>query len=212
MSELEGGPEDGAEHQGGRAAPPGGPGGRASVESAGGSPGVGMGAEGGDSAGGPSTWPESPQGQEGDVPQPLEHDAVVPPRSPLFYAQNALRYERQQLIRNYQDAYDCRLIVVVDQIFHYSVQLFEELLFNASPEQDLHLLLWSPGGDGEVAVRLVRSAQARCRALTVIVPDIAKSAATLLILGADRILMGPTSDLGPVDPQFQVSEFEVVSA
>jgi hypothetical protein len=56
------------------------------------------------------------------------------------------------------------------------------------------------------------AAQARCARLTVIVPDYAKSAATLLALGAHEILMGPTSDLRPVDPQFQLSEFDLVSA
>ena len=45
-------------------------------------------------------------------------------------------------------------------------------------------------------------AQSRCRKLTVIVPDQAKSAGTMFVLGADRVYMGPTSDLGPVDPQF----------
>lgn len=49
---------------------------------------------------------------------------------------------------------------------------------------------------------VLRSAQARCTTFSVAVPDQAKSAATLLALGADQILMGPTSDLGPVDPQF----------
>ena len=63
-------------------------------------------------------------------------------------------------------------------------------------------MLDSPGGDGEIAVRLVRAAQARCNELTVIIPDQAKSAATLLTLGADHILMSPSSDLGPIDPQF----------
>ena len=100
---------------------------------------------------------------------------------------------------------------MIDAIFSVSIELFEELLFNASPDQDLHLMLVSPGGDGEVAVRLVRAAQARCRWLTVIVPDYAKSAATLLALGAHEILMGPTSDLGPVDPQFEFDD-ELVSA
>lgn len=37
--------------------------------------------------------------------------------------------------------------------------------------------------------------------MTIIVPDQAKSAATLLTLGAHHILMGPASDLGPIDPQ-----------
>ena len=93
-------------------------------------------------------------------------------------------------------------IVLIDVIFPHSVTLFEDLIYNADPNTDLHLLLYSPGGDGETAVRLVRAAQARCRELTVIVPDVAKSAATLLAMGAHHILMSPTSDLGPIDPQF----------
>ena len=101
---------------------------------------------------------------------------------------------------------------MIGPIFSYSVIYFEELLFDALPETDLHLMLSSPGGDGEVAVRLVRAAQARCKRLTVIVPDQAKSAATLLCLGAHEILMGPTSDLGPVDPQFPFGDYDLVSA
>jgi hypothetical protein len=51
---------------------------------------------------------------------------------------------------------------------------------------------------------MVRSMQERCNELTIVVPDMAKSAATLMCLGADHILMGPAGDLGPVDPQFQL--------
>jgi ClpP class serine protease len=93
---------------------------------------------------------------------------------------------------------------MIDDIFPDSVALLEDLIYDADPGQDLHLLLDSPGGDGETAIRLVRSMQARCRELTVLIPDQAKSAATLLALGAHPIVMGPTSDLGPVDPQFRV--------
>lgn len=75
------------------------------------------------------------------------------------------------------------------------------MIYDADPAADLHLLLNSPGGEGETAIRLVRAAQSRCRELTVIIPDQAKSAATLLSLGAHHILMSPMSDLGPIDPQ-----------
>ena len=95
-------------------------------------------------------------------------------------------------------------MVIRDVVFPHCVPLFEETLFDADPGQDLHVLLGTPGGDGETALRLIRQAQSRCRELTVIVPDQAKSAGTLFVLGADRIYMGPTSDLGPVDPQFQL--------
>jgi len=48
---------------------------------------------------------------------------------------------------------------------------------------------------------MVRSMQLRCKELTVVVPDMAKSAATILCLGVHHILMGPGGDLGPIDPQ-----------
>lgn len=124
-----------------------------------------------------------------------------PPQSPYFRAANSGRYERQSLIAAYEDTIGCRLAVMVDAIFDYSVTVFEDLIYDANPEEDLHLIISSPGGDGEAAVRLVRSMQHRCRELTVIIPNQAKSAATLLALGAHRILMAPFSDLGPVDAQ-----------
>jgi membrane-bound ClpP family serine protease len=92
--------------------------------------------------------------------------------------------------------------VLIDVLFPDVVTVFEELVYDADPKQDLHLLLDTPGGDGETAIRIVRSAQARCRELTVVVPNEAKSAGTILLMGAHHVLMGPTSDLGPVDPQF----------
>lgn len=148
---------------------------------------------------------------ESGAPVVVEPPGAAHYRSPLFHAQQAARYDRQQLIRRYQDLFDCRLIVMIDQIFPDSVTYFEDLLFDADPDQDLHMMLASPGGDGEVAVRLARAAQSRCREFTVLVPDQAKSAATILALGAHHILMGPTSDLGPVDPQFRLGN-SLVSA
>ena len=125
--------------------------------------------------------------------------------APLLQASQAATQERQTLIGEYEDEFNCRLIVYIDAIFPPSVTVFEDLIYDADPEQDLHLLLSSPGGDGDTAVRLARAAQSRCRELTVIVPDAAKSAATLLAIGAHHILMGPSSDLGPIDPQFYLN-------
>ena len=136
------------------------------------------------------------------TPSPDERPGPLPEQTPLFHASQSARYERQALIRQYEERHDCCLIVLIDLIFPHSITLFEDLVYEADPATDLHLLLYSRGGDGETAVRLVRAAQARCRELTVIVPDVAKSAATLLAMGAHHILMAPISDLGPIDPQF----------
>lgn len=162
---------------------------------------------------GPGAGAEGPQGQADDTPdEQVAPDLIDWPRqSPLFHAEQEPRYERQRLIMAYEERFGCRLVVMVDRVAPESVTFFEELIYDADPNEDLHLLLSTPGGSGEAALRLVRAAQARCVELTVIIPDIAKSAGTLIALGAHHILMGPTSDLGPVDPQFFRGS-EIVSA
>lgn len=132
--------------------------------------------------------------------------------TPLFLAQHQDRYLRRELIEEYQQRHKCNLIVLIDQITQDSVTLFAELLHGLDRSQDLHLLLTSPGGDGGAAVRLVRMAQGASHRLVVIVPESAKSAATILALGAHSIVMGPTSDLGPIDPQVLIGDRGFVSA
>lgn len=133
-------------------------------------------------------------------------------RTPLFDAQHSERYARHDLIRDYQEHTGANLIVMIDQIFPDNMTYLEELLHPLDSSRPLHLLLASPGGDGETAIRLVRSLQARCTELTVLLPDMAKSAATILCLGADRIVFGPGGDLGPVDPQMRYPNGTLASA
>lgn len=133
-------------------------------------------------------------------------------RTPLFEAQHSERYARQLLVRRYQELTGANLIVMIDQIFADNMTYLEELIHPLDPDKPIHLLLASPGGDGETAVRIVRSLQARCTELTVLIPDMAKSAATILCLGADRLLFGPGGDLGPVDPQMRYPNGTLASA
>jgi hypothetical protein len=146
---------------------------------------------------------EDSEGQAGVVPGTPGSPVAVRQYTPLYHAQHADRYERQALIREYEEMTESRLIVFIDTIFPDGITLLEELIVDADPAENLHLLLDTPGGDGETAVRMVRAMQARCRELTVLVPNQAKSAGTILVLGCHNIYMGPASDLGPVDPQFQ---------
>lgn len=168
----------------------------------------GLGGTSPDRPGGVSDGQEGPEagtgreGGQGETP-------ASPPRpaaqrigyTPLFLSQHEARYQRRDLIREYERQHDCRLVVMIDAIMPESVTFFAELLHQADPEQDLHLMLCSPGGDASVAVRLARMAQAASRKFTVVVPESAKSAATILALGAHEIVMGHASDLGPIDPQ-----------
>jgi hypothetical protein len=149
----------------------------------------------------------SPSGKAEELP-PLgrEHAEQIAKRTPLYQAQHADRYGRQVLIAEYEALTQASLIVVIDQIFPPNLTYLEELLFDLDRSKPLHVLLASPGGDGETAIRMVRSMHARCCELTMVLPDMAKSAATVMCLGADRIVMGPGGDLGPVDPQFQLAQ------
>jgi hypothetical protein len=64
------------------------------------------------------------------------------------------------------------------------------------------LLVESPGGDANTAYRIARLLQRRSgNQLTVIVPQYAKSAATLLALGAARLIVSENAEFGPLDVQ-----------
>jgi len=69
-------------------------------------------------------------------------------------------------------------------------------------ERELVLILHSPGGQIEPTQAIVDYLRQKFENITVIVPDAAMSAATLIALAADKILMGSHSNLGPIDPQF----------
>lgn len=70
----------------------------------------------------------------------------------------------------------------------------------------LDLFLVSFGGDIDTAFKIVSLCRQHCNHFSVIVPFLAKSAATLLSLGADEVVMGPISELGPIDPQIRHPE------
>jgi len=67
--------------------------------------------------------------------------------------------------------------------------------------QPIGLVIDSPGGDAKCAYQIARFIRKRCGGFTAIVPEYAKSAATLLLLGADRIIVGRNAELGPLDVQ-----------
>jgi Serine dehydrogenase proteinase len=74
----------------------------------------------------------------------------------------------------------------------------------------IDLLLHSPGGMGEVAEKFVQMCRSCCENFRVVVPNFAKSAATMIALGADVIVMGDRSELGPTDPQYEIAVGGVV--
>ena len=65
----------------------------------------------------------------------------------------------------------------------------------------LEILMHSPGGHPDYAYQAMKFFRRRYEEVNIIVPLMAKSAATLMCLGADKIFLGEFGDLGPIDTQ-----------
>ena len=90
------------------------------------------------------------------------------------------------------------------QIGLIDLQGFMECLVGIQAKS-LDLLILSPGGSAEAAESIVSYLRAKFDHIRVIVPLAAKSAATMLALAADEIIMARHSQLGPIDPQFSIT-------
>ncbi len=80
-----------------------------------------------------------------------------------------------------------------------------EALSTCDREKPILLILSSSGGDVAAAYLIAKLCREHTnRTFEIAVPRRAKSAATLICCGADKIHMGSLSELGPIDPQFGV--------
>ena len=66
---------------------------------------------------------------------------------------------------------------------------------------DLDILLDSAGGDLDAAYKILKIIRSYAKNTAVIVPFYAKSAATLIALGGDSLILCKGGELGPMDPQ-----------
>lgn len=85
-------------------------------------------------------------------------------------------------------------------------QLYEHLLAIA-PSQKIELLdlyLYSVGGMVEAPWRIVPMLREFCNKFNTIIPYKAYSAATLIAMGSDEIVMGRKSELSPIDPSLMM--------
>lgn len=152
------------------------------------------------------------------APATAAHETAIstvvpaPTKTPLYQAVNAVRYQRQAIIKKIRDrtghpviCYVCGDGTIVDRDDTLG---FADLLHNVRRGSDLDLMIHSGGGDIDAAEKLIELVRRRVGTghLRVIVPDYAKSAATLMVLGADSILMSDTSELGPIDPQVVLAD------
>lgn len=70
-------------------------------------------------------------------------------------------------------------------------------------EGSVDIMLNSPGGFAEVTEAIVGMLRSEFNSVRFAIPNMAKSAATLMALSGDELLMDHRSELGPIDPQVE---------
>jgi len=131
---------------------------------------------------------------------------------------NNFYIHRKPIIQRLEKKLNGRVIVYTASPFHplpeimiQDIPLFEDLLRSVAGAEVGYLVVNSPGGDANVAEKLLLMCRQRfSKGFNVIVPDFAKSAATMIALGSDKILMGYLAELGPIDPQLRMAPLEEV--
>lgn len=78
---------------------------------------------------------------------------------------------------------------------------FDEVTRNITNGSNIDILLHSPGGSAEATESIVALLRARFSHIRYIIPTVAKSAATMLAMSGEQIVMDERSELGPTDPQ-----------
>jgi Serine dehydrogenase proteinase len=87
-----------------------------------------------------------------------------------------------------------------------AVREFIDQIDAIADEKQIDILLHSTGGDALTAWKLISILRERFDTVSVLVPFMAFSAATIFSLGADEIIMHPHASLGPIDPQITIPQ------
>ena len=117
--------------------------------------------------------------------------------------------DKKQLIQQIEKTRNSRVITYLtsDRQGPFSARIAPDIIPYISNQlqtigktQNIDFFLYSTGGDTMVPWRLVSMIREYCDKFSVLVPYKAHSAATMIALGADEIVMSDLSELSPIDP------------
>lgn len=130
----------------------------------------------------------------------------LPTQSPLYWVGQKDRYLRQLLIKDIEALTSRRLVVYFANRYSADADIDDadckyltELLGDIGSEP-VDLLIETNGGKTDSAEAIISLLQTLCPGFRTIVANAAKSNGTLISLAGSSIVMGPTSELGPIDP------------
>ena len=142
---------------------------------------------------------------------------AFPIQSPLFWVGEKDRYLRQLLISDIEELTGRRLLVYYSdcesaaQIDPSDDKYLLELLGDGAGAPT-DLLLETNGGFTDATEKVVSILRDQIGDLRAIIPKRAKSNGTLLALAAREIVLGPASELGPIDPAIALAPDQFVPA
>ena len=148
---------------------------------------------------------------------------IDPKKDSIFTSilnENTYQSSRKNLIKLIQEKLGGKLICYIENSEHpFASIINQDAVYLADALQNTgdckkgFLLLNSGGGSGNAAEKLLNMCRKKFPdEFTIIVPNFAKSAATMMCLGADKILMGYLAELGPIDPQIPVGAGQFIPA
>lgn len=101
-------------------------------------------------------------------------------------------------------SYMSRFDVPAGNILPQDAVMFREAINQLGNPENLALVIHSPGGVIEATEKIGLLLREHVKQLLIIIPDAAKSAATMLALMGNEICMSDLSELGPIDPQINL--------
>jgi hypothetical protein len=121
---------------------------------------------------------------------------------------NMPRDDRLKLIEAIQTERKSKVIVYMlgdrpnflTNIADDAIRIIFDHLENIGKQDAIDLFLYARGGNIVPSFRVVKLIREYCKKFSILVPYRAHSAATLLALGADEIVMGKMGELSPIDP------------
>ncbi|MGL6436316.1 SDH family Clp fold serine proteinase [Aeromonas caviae] len=97
--------------------------------------------------------------------------------------------------------FDCDVISyygVIDKVGYINLsEIIEGKILSDTKSKDVILVLVTPGGDPDAGFRIGRALNHHYEKVTILIPDICKSAGTLIAVAANELIIGDLGELGP---------------
>lgn len=97
------------------------------------------------------------------------------------------------------------LLLDLKEVVNQDLLEFHHILLEKK-YNELDVVLQTPGGDIDAAFQFTKLLRNCAKTVNIIVPLYAKSAGTLMCLGADKLLLTCLSELGPLDTQIRETQ------